>query len=198
MASRRDFLAGGLALAAGHACGQTPAGSAQRVLIVGGGWGGLTAAYRLRQAAPDLEVTLVEREAAFRSLPLSNAWVVGRTPELLGKKVEVPEITLAAITILVFPLSLLLPAAAAISAEWGQSAMLNTGPHGWTEILYAFSSAAGNNGSAFAGLSTNTPVFNSTMAASMLLGRFGMMFPALALGASLAKRRAVSRVRAWS
>ena len=84
MASRRDFLAGGLALAAGHACGQTPAGSAQRVLIVGGGWGGLTAAYRLRQAAPDLEVTLVEREAAFRSLPQPRPLQESREPALRG------------------------------------------------------------------------------------------------------------------
>lgn len=86
MASRREFLAGGLALAAGHACGQTLAGSAQRVLIVGGGWGGLAAARRLRLAAPELEVTLIEREAAFRSLPLSNAWLVGRTPEALPRQ----------------------------------------------------------------------------------------------------------------
>jgi NADPH-dependent 2,4-dienoyl-CoA reductase/sulfur reductase-like enzyme len=86
MATRRDFLAGGLALAAGHACGQTTAGAAQRVLIVGGGWGGLTAARRLRLAAPELDVTLIEREAAFRSLPLSNAWLVGRTPEVLPRQ----------------------------------------------------------------------------------------------------------------
>ncbi|MBK9020087.1 MAG: NAD(P)/FAD-dependent oxidoreductase [Sulfuritalea sp.] len=86
MATRRDFLAGGLALAAGHACGQSLAGAAQRVLIVGGGWGGLTAARRLRLVAPELEVTLIEREAAFRSLPLSNAWLVGRTPEPLPRQ----------------------------------------------------------------------------------------------------------------
>ncbi|MBI5791532.1 MAG: FAD-dependent oxidoreductase [Rhodocyclales bacterium] len=86
MATRREFLAGGLALAAGHACGQTLAGSAQRVLIVGGGWGGLTAARRLRQAAPELEVTLIERDSTFRSLPLSNAWLVGRMPEPLRRQ----------------------------------------------------------------------------------------------------------------
>ena len=86
MATRRDFLAGGLALAAGHACGQSNAVGGQRVLVVGGGWGGLAAARRLRQTAPELEVTLIEREAAFRSLPLSNAWLVGRTPEALPRQ----------------------------------------------------------------------------------------------------------------
>jgi NADPH-dependent 2,4-dienoyl-CoA reductase/sulfur reductase-like enzyme len=83
MPTRRDFLAGGLALAADRAFGQLPGSAPQRVVIVGGGWGGLTAAARLRRVAPELELTLVEREAAFRSLPLSNAWLLGREPEAL-------------------------------------------------------------------------------------------------------------------
>ncbi len=86
MPTRRDFLAGSLALAASRSFGQSVAGASQRVLIVGGGWGGLTAARRLRQAAPELDVTLIEREAAFRSLPLSNAWLVERTPEPLPRQ----------------------------------------------------------------------------------------------------------------
>ncbi|MBI5107849.1 MAG: NAD(P)/FAD-dependent oxidoreductase [Rhodocyclales bacterium] len=86
MTTRRDFLAGGLALAAGRAFGQSPGGARQRVVIVGGGWGGLTAAARLRRVAPELELTLVEREAVFRSLPLSNAWLLGRAPEALPRQ----------------------------------------------------------------------------------------------------------------
>lgn len=89
MPTRRDFLAGSLAFAASRGFGQSvgqPVGVGQRVLIVGGGWGGLAAARRLRQAAPELEVTLVEREAVFRSLPLSNAWLVGRADEALPRQ----------------------------------------------------------------------------------------------------------------
>jgi NADPH-dependent 2,4-dienoyl-CoA reductase/sulfur reductase-like enzyme len=86
MPSRRDFLAGSLAFAAGRSFGQSVVAARQRVLIVGGGWGGLTAARRLRQAAPELDITLIEREAAFRSLPLSNAWLVERTPEPLPRQ----------------------------------------------------------------------------------------------------------------
>lgn len=81
MSTRREFLGAGLALAAGRALGQSPRGATQRVVIIGGGWGGLTAARRLRQAAPELDVLLIERDAAFRSLPLSNKWLVGRTPD---------------------------------------------------------------------------------------------------------------------
>lgn len=80
MSTRREFLGAGLALAAGRALGQSPRDAAQRVVIIGGGWGGLSAAHRLRQAASELEVLLIERDATFRSLPLSNKWLVGRTP----------------------------------------------------------------------------------------------------------------------
>jgi NADPH-dependent 2,4-dienoyl-CoA reductase/sulfur reductase-like enzyme len=86
MPTRRGFLAGALALAAGGALGQAAGGGRQRVVIVGGGWGGLTAAARLRRMAPELDVTLVERDAGFRSLPLSNAWLVGRAPEVLPRR----------------------------------------------------------------------------------------------------------------
>ena len=86
MPTRRGFLAGGLALAAGGAFGQVAGGGRPRVVIVGGGWGGLTAAARLRRLAPELDVTLVERDAGFRSLPLSNAWLVGRAPEPLPRR----------------------------------------------------------------------------------------------------------------
>lgn len=85
MTTRRDFLAGGLALAANRAMGQSAASARQRVVIIGGGWGGLTAARRLRLVAPEFDVVLVEREAGFRSLPLSNAWLVGREPEALPR-----------------------------------------------------------------------------------------------------------------
>ncbi len=84
MPDRRHFLASGLALAAGHSLAQLAPRTVGRVVIVGGGWGGLAAAARLRRAAPDLDVTLVEREPLFRSLPLSNAWLVGRAPEVIA------------------------------------------------------------------------------------------------------------------
>ena len=117
--------------------------------------------------------------------------MVGRTPELLGKKIEAREMTLAAIYILVFPVAVLIPAAWASVSEWGVSSLANAGPHGWSEILYAFSSAGGNNGSAFAGLDADTPMWNTLLAVSMLLGRFAMMIPALAIGASMASKRSV-------
>lgn len=86
MPTRRDFIAGSLALAAGGALGQPAAQGGRRVLIVGGGWGGLAAAARLRRTAPELDLTLVERDTAFRSLPLSNAWLVGRGAEALAAR----------------------------------------------------------------------------------------------------------------
>lgn len=118
--------------------------------------------------------------------------MVGRTPELLGKKIETREMTLAAAYILVFPVFILLPSAWAAVSEWGTSSLNNAGPHGWSELLYAFTSAAGNNGSAFAGLNANTPWFDTLLAISMAFGRFAMMLPALAIGASLAEKRAVA------
>ncbi len=118
--------------------------------------------------------------------------MVGRTPELLGKKIESREMTLAAIYILVFPVFILLPSAAAAVSEWGLAGLNNAGPHGWSEILYAFTSATGNNGSAFAGLAANAPGYDTLLAVSMFFGRFAMIVPALAIAGSLAAKRAVA------
>jgi K+-transporting ATPase ATPase A chain len=118
--------------------------------------------------------------------------MVGRTPELLGKKIEAKEMTLAALYILVFPTFLLIPAAFAAVSAWGLAGLNNAGPHGWSEILYAFTSAAGNNGSAFAGLTANAPVYDCLLALSMLFGRFAMMLPALAIAGSLASKKTVA------
>ncbi len=118
--------------------------------------------------------------------------MVGRTPELLGKKIEVREMTLAAVYILVFPIFVLIPAGSASVADWGVSSLNNAGPHGWTELLYAFTSATGNNGSAFAGLNANTPWYDTLLAISMFFGRFAMMVPALAIAGNLAAKRAVA------
>lgn len=117
--------------------------------------------------------------------------MVGRTPELLGKKIESQEMTLAALYILVFPTCVLLPAALAAVSDWGLAGLNNAGPHGWSEIFYAFTSAAGNNGSAFAGLNANTPQYNLLLAMSMFFGRFAMMFPALAIAENFAKKKTV-------
>ncbi|MDP2310660.1 MAG: potassium-transporting ATPase subunit KdpA [Pseudomonadota bacterium] len=117
--------------------------------------------------------------------------MVGRTPELLGKKIEAKEMTLAAIYILVFPTFILLPSALAAVSEWGLAGLNNAGPHGWVEIFYAFTSGTANNGSAFAGLTANTPWYNCLLAVSMFFGRFAMMLPALAIAASLASKKTV-------
>ena len=117
--------------------------------------------------------------------------MVGRTPEYLGKKIEGREIKLAALAILTLPLSILGFTAAAVLAPAGQAGTLNPGPHGFTEILYAFSSTTGNNGSAFAGLSGNSLFYNSTLGAAMWIGRFLFVIPVLALAGSLAKKRIV-------
>jgi K+-transporting ATPase ATPase A chain len=118
--------------------------------------------------------------------------MVGRTPELLGKKIEAREMTLAALYILVFPVFVLLPSAGAAVADWGTSSLNNAGPHGWSEILYAFTSATGNNGSAFAGLNANTPAYDTLLAISMFFGRFAMIVPALAVAAGLAGKKTVA------
>jgi K+-transporting ATPase ATPase A chain len=117
--------------------------------------------------------------------------MVGRTPEYLGKKIEGREMKLAMLYILVFPLLILGFSAWASAAKWGTSSLNNAGPHGLSEILYAFSSAAGNNGSAFAGLGTNTPWWNTTMGIAMLFGRFFMMIPVLAIAGSMRNKQPV-------
>ncbi|QEL66180.1 K+-transporting ATPase ATPase A chain [Oryzomicrobium terrae] len=115
--------------------------------------------------------------------------MVGRTPEYLGKKIEAREMKLVAIAILVTPLLVLAGSALAVMAEAGRAGILNPGAHGFSEVLYALSSAANNNGSAFAGLSANTPFWNLLTAAAMALGRFGVILPVLAVAGSLAAKK---------
>ena len=118
--------------------------------------------------------------------------MVGRTPEYLGKKVEAFEIKMAMITALVLGASILGFTALASVLPEGVAGPLNPGPHGFSEILYAFSSQTGNNGSAFAGLTGNTPFYNITGAFAMLIGRYGMIVPILALAGAMAAKRRVA------
>jgi K+-transporting ATPase ATPase A chain len=116
--------------------------------------------------------------------------MIGRTPEYLGNKIEAYEIKLAMLALLSVPAVLLCLTALAVVVPAGLSALGNTGPHGFSEVLYAYTSAANTNGSAFAGLSTNTPFYNVTLALAMVIGRFFVVVPVLALAGSLvAKRR---------
>ncbi len=118
--------------------------------------------------------------------------MVGRTPEYLGKKVEAFEIKMAMLTALVLGASILGFTALATVLPEGVAGPLNQGPHGFSEILYAFSSQTGNNGSAFAGLTGNTPFYNLTGGLAMLVGRYGMIIPILALAGSMGIKRAVA------
>ena len=120
--------------------------------------------------------------------------MIGRTPEYLGKKIETFEMKMVSIAILVTPLLVLAGTAVAVMADAGRAGIANPGPHGFSEILYAFSSAGNNNGSAFAGLSANTPFYNLMLAVAMWFGRFGVILPVLAIAGSLAakKRMAVT------
>ncbi|MBN9691837.1 MAG: potassium-transporting ATPase subunit KdpA [Verrucomicrobia bacterium] len=115
--------------------------------------------------------------------------MVGRTPEYLGKKIQAYEVKMAMLVVLVTTLSILGFTAWAAISPWGLAGLNNAGPHGLTEILYAFSSATGNNGSAFAGLSANTPAYNLTLAVAMLAGRFLMIVPIMALAGSLVQKK---------
>ncbi|HEX9507047.1 MAG TPA: potassium-transporting ATPase subunit KdpA, partial [Myxococcales bacterium] len=118
--------------------------------------------------------------------------MVGRTPEYLGKKIEAREMKLAMLYILVFPLIILGFSTWATVAPYGVSSLNNAGPHGLTEILYAYTSGTGNNGSAFAGLNANTPFWNVTLGLAMLGGRFLMIIPVLAIAGSMVGKKAVS------
>jgi K+-transporting ATPase ATPase A chain len=120
--------------------------------------------------------------------------MIGRTPEYLGKKIEIHEMKMTSIAILVTPILVLAGAAVAVLADAGQAGIANPGAHGFSEILYAFTSAANNNGSAFAGISANTPFYNTLLAIAMWFGRFGVIVPVLAIAGSLAakKRMAVT------
>lgn len=116
--------------------------------------------------------------------------MIGRTPEYLGKKIDVFDMKMTALAILVSPTLVLLGTALALVTPAGLAGILNPGAHGLSEVLYAYSSAANNNGSAFAGLSVNTPFYNLTLAVAMFFGRFGVILPVLAIAGSLvAKKR---------
>jgi K+-transporting ATPase ATPase A chain len=116
--------------------------------------------------------------------------MIGRTPEYLGKKIESHEMKMTSIAILATPLLVLVGTAIAVMTEAGRAGIANPGAHGFSEILYALSSAANNNGSAFAGLSANTPFYNVLLAVAMWFGRFGVIVPVLAMAGSLAGQEA--------
>ena len=117
--------------------------------------------------------------------------MVGRTPEYLGKKIDSHDVRLCVIAVLALVFDILGFAAWATTSKWGLAGITNAGPHGLTQMLYAFSSAAGNNGSAFAGYATNTPWLNTTMGLAMLVGRFVFIVPVLALAGRLAAKKQV-------
>ncbi|GLT21980.1 potassium-transporting ATPase potassium-binding subunit [Zoogloea oryzae] len=117
--------------------------------------------------------------------------MIGRTPEYLGKKIEAYEMKMSSIAILVTPLLVLLGTAVAVMTEAGRAGIANPGAHGFSEILYALTSAANNNGSAFAGLSANTPFYNVLLAVAMWFGRFGVIVPVLAMAGSLAAKKRI-------
>jgi K+-transporting ATPase ATPase A chain len=117
--------------------------------------------------------------------------MVGRTPEYLGKKIEAYDVKMAMLYVLIFPLLILVLTAISVITPGGLAGISNPGPHGLTQILYAFSSAAGNNGSAFAGLNANTSWYNTALGFAMLSGRFLMMIPMLALAGNLAGKKSV-------
>ena len=117
--------------------------------------------------------------------------MIGRTPEYLGKKIQAREVKLAGLAALVMPITVLIVTALAVSLAEGRAGPLNHGPHGFTEILYALTSQGNNNGSAFGGLTGNTPFYNIIGAIDMLIGRFGIIIPCLALGGILAEKEVV-------
>jgi K+-transporting ATPase ATPase A chain len=118
--------------------------------------------------------------------------MVGRTPEYLGKKIETREIKLAMLAVLIYPLTVLGFSAASVMLQTGLNSLNNAGPHGLSEILYAFASANDNNGSAFAGLTGNTLWYNTTLGVAMLLGRFAFVVPVLAMAGSFAAKKKVA------
>jgi K+-transporting ATPase ATPase A chain len=115
--------------------------------------------------------------------------MVGRTPEYLGKKIQSYDVKMAMLSLLVLCLSILVLSAWAAVSKWGLAGLNNSGPHGLSEILYAYSSGTGNNGSAFAGLTANTPWYNTTLGFAMLIGRFLMIIPIMALAGSLVQKK---------
>jgi potassium-transporting ATPase potassium-binding subunit len=117
--------------------------------------------------------------------------MVGRTPEYLGKKIEAYEMKMASLVILITPTLVLVGTAVGVVTVAGKAGILNPGIHGFSEILYAFSSASNNNGSAFAGLSANTPFYNTALGLCMLFGRYWLAIPVLAIAGSLARKKTV-------
>lgn len=117
--------------------------------------------------------------------------MVGRTPEYLGKKIEAYDVKMAMLVVLIFPLIILAFSAVSAVKPYGTAGILNPGPHGLSEILYAFTSGAGNNGSAFGGLTVNTPWYDTTLGLAMLGGRFLMIIPMLAIAGNLARKKHV-------
>jgi K+-transporting ATPase ATPase A chain len=117
--------------------------------------------------------------------------MVGRTPEYVGKKIQAYEVKMAMLALLILAIDILAFTAWAVVSPWGLAGLNNNGPHGLSEILYAFSSCAGNNGSAFAGLSGNTPWYNTTLGLAMFIGRFLMIVPIMAMAGALAAKKRV-------
>ena len=118
--------------------------------------------------------------------------MIGRTPEYLGKKIEAYDVKMAALSVIILVIFILGLTAWAAVSSWGLAGLNNSGPHGLSEVLYAYTSGAENNGSAFAGLSANTPWYNTTLGLDMLFGRFFMIIPIMALAGSLAKKKRVA------
>ena len=114
--------------------------------------------------------------------------MVGRTPEYLGKKIEAYEMKMASLILLIPVFTALVGTAIGVLSPAGRATIYNPGPHGFTEVLYAFSSATGNNGSAFAGLGANTPFYNTALGVIMFFARYWLAIPALAIGGSLASK----------
>jgi K+-transporting ATPase ATPase A chain len=117
--------------------------------------------------------------------------MVGRTPEYLGKKIEAYEMKMAALVILIPPAVVLIGTAVSVVSPGGTATIYNPGVHGFSEVLYAFSSAGNNNGSAFAGLGANTPFYNTALGFAMLFARYWLAIPTLAIAGSLARKKAV-------
>ena len=117
--------------------------------------------------------------------------MVGRTPEYLGKKIQAYEMKMASLIILIPPMTILICTAIAVVVDAGRAGVSNPGAHGFSEILYAFTSQVANNGSAFAGINGNTPFYNLMGAVAMWVGRFGLAIPALAIAGSVARKKIV-------
>lgn len=117
--------------------------------------------------------------------------LVGRTPEYLGHKIEAYEMKMASLLILIMPITVLILTALAVVTTAGKSTIFNPGPHGFSEVLYAFTSQSNNNGSAFAGIGVNNPFYNITGGIAMLIGRYWLAVPTLALAGSLVRKKMV-------